>query len=169
MADIKPELAAEKPLPLNEKPLAGDEKLKQSLERFDNGEKAVNLEQARIRVIEEISQTEKAARAAAGPVGGVAAPAAKLQKQVENVLAEGMQDIYLSLAPAKRKEFKKAGEETAKKISRLLARAKINIGEIIKLIKKWLSLIPGLNKYFLEQAAKIKADEIVKIKQENKN
>jgi len=34
------------------------------------------------------------------------------------------------------------------------------------LIKKWLLLIPGVNKYFLEQEAKIKADEIVKMKNE---
>jgi len=167
MVDIKLDQQNEKAAALNEQPLVEGEKLKQSLERVDNVEKAKNLEQARKSVIEEISQTEPAASAAIGPVAGVAVPTAKLQKQVESVLAGGLAEIYLSLAPAKRKEFKKVGEETAKKISRLLAKAKINIGEIIKLIKKWLSIIPGVNKYFLEQEAKIKADEIIKMKNEN--
>ena len=164
MADIKSDIQAEKPLVLEEKPLADSEKLKQSLERFGIGEKAKNLEQAKKSVMEEVRLTESAAPAATAPRGAVSAPPAKQQKQIEKVLAEGLDDIYLSLAPVKRQEFKKAGEETAKKISQLLARAKINIHEIIKLIKKWLSLIPGMNKYFLEQAAKIKADEIIKMK-----
>lgn len=124
-------------------------------------------------------KTEQIERAAAGetrrkenvppvfiPVG-TAAPRAKLQKQVESVLSQGLSEIYLSLDPAKRAEFKKAGEKTAEKISRLLESAKINMRKIIALIKKWLMTIPGVNRYFLEQEAKIKADEIVKMKIKN--
>jgi len=29
----------------------------------------------------------------------------------------------------------------------------------------WLKLIPGVNKFFLEQEAKIKTDEVLKLKQ----
>ena len=94
----------------------------------------------------------------------IMAPIAKRQREIENILSAGMQDIYLNLTPEKRREFKRTGEETAVKINKLLTKAKINLGEIIKLIKKWLSLIPGINKYFLEQEAKIKADEIIKMR-----
>jgi len=163
MADIKPAATAEKLPPL--KPLVESKKLKQSLEYFDNVEKAKNFEQARKNVIKEIDQMENAASAGVlGSAAGIMAPTAKRQKQVESVLAKDLTDIYLSLAPEKREEFKKAGEQTADKINKLLSKAKINIGEIIKLIKKWLSLIPGVNKYFLEKEAKIKADELVKLK-----
>ncbi|MDD4271745.1 MAG: hypothetical protein PHF50_02980 [Patescibacteria group bacterium] len=165
MADIKPETAAGESLPLSENPLTGSEKLKQSLELFSKAEeeKANNFEQARKSVINEIYLMENTA-AAPAPAGSIIAPMVKRQKQVENVLSEGLADIYLSLTPAKRQEFKIKGEQTANKINQLLAKAKINIGEIIELIKKWLSLIPGVNKYFLEQEAKIKADELIKLR-----
>jgi len=52
-----------------------------------------------------------------------------------------------------------------KKINTLLDKAKINLGKIASLIRKWLSIIPGVNKFFLEQEAKIKADEIMKLKE----
>lgn len=164
MPDIKLDQPNEKAAAANERPLVQGEKLKQNPERLANGEQAKSLEQDKIGATEKISQTETMAPAAIGPVGGVTAPPAKRQKQVENILAQDLRDIYLNLAPQKQQEFKRAGEETAKKISRLLTKAKINIGEIIKLIKKWLSLIPGINKYFLEQEAKLKADELIKLK-----
>ncbi len=163
MPDIKLDQQKEMAPAVSEQAKDLGEKLKSSLENFNHGEKAKKLEQARQGMMEEISQSEKALPAAALPVGGVIAPQAKLQKQVENVLAEGMAEVYLDLAPDKRREFKKAGEETAKKISQLLAKTKINMGEIIKLIKKWLALIPGVNSYFLEQEAKIKADELIRL------
>jgi len=154
-------------LSLNEKSLVEGEKLKQSLENIIEGKRASNFEQARKNVISEISQMESSAPAGViGQAAGIIAPTAKIQKQVENVLSLGMAEIYLSLTPEKRQEFKIKGEETAKRIGQLLAKTKVNIGEIIKLIKKWLSLIPGMNKYFLEKEAKIKADEIIKIKSE---
>ncbi|MFA6306859.1 MAG: hypothetical protein WCV70_02615 [Patescibacteria group bacterium] len=168
MADIKPEIASGEKLSLNEKPLVDGDKLKQSLERIGSEEKINNLEQSRQTVASEIAQAENRPAAVIAPATGIIAPAARRQKQVENILVSGLADIYLSLTPAKRQEFKKAGEETARKINQLLSKAKVNIGDIIKLIKKWLMLIPGVNKYFLEQEAKIKADEIMKMKNENK-
>ncbi len=130
-------------------------------------ERIKKLEEARKTVIDEINQAENMAPPMIGPVGGVAAPTMQRQKQIETVLSSGLNEIYLNLTPEKQKQFKKAGEETAGKINLLLAKAKVNIGAIIKLIRKWLSLIPGVNRYFLEQEAKIKADEILKMKNEN--
>jgi hypothetical protein len=34
----------------------------------------------------------------------------------------------------------------------------------VDVIKRWLSIIPGINKFFLEQDAKIKAEKIIKLK-----
>lgn len=165
MADIKPELAAEKTLSLNEKPVLKPESLEERIGRGVDMEKIQKIEQARKNVISEISQAENTALTPAiGAAAGIMAPPAKRQKQVENILAEDLAEIYLSLSPEKRQEFKIKGEETAKKINQLLAKTKINVREIIKLIKKWLALIPGMNKYFLEKEAKIKADEIIKMK-----
>lgn len=168
MADLKPEARAEKSRTVNEKPISSAEV---SIEKSRHGaetERIKNLEQARKRVIEEIIRAETMPPAAAQPVGSMSVPQAQRQKQIENVLAGGLKEIYQNLTPVKQQEFKKAGEETARKINQLLAKAKININDIIKLIKKWLSLIPGLNKYFLEKEAKIKADELIKLRNENK-
>ncbi len=168
MADIKALPRTEKIEPIMEKPLVDSEKLKQSLEHLAESESAKSVEQIERAGFKDIDQLKQAAPAATLPPVGMMAPQAKQQKQIEKVLAEGLEEIYLSLTPEKQKEFKIAGEETAKKINQLLAKAKVKIGDIIKLIKKWLSIIPGLNSYFLEQEAKIKADEILKMKNGNK-
>jgi len=169
MADIKPAKLVESLESLSEKlPPSAGENLPERLERAvkEAGDQVKNIEQARKSVINEIIQTEKLAPAAVSQAGGLLTAQAKRQKQIENVLAKGLTEVYLNLAPAQRQEFKRAGEATARKINQLLLQTKINIGKIIKLIKKWLLLIPGVNKYFLEQEAKIKADEIVKMKNE---
>ena len=151
-----------------EKPLYNLESLKERIGRGPESEKIKKLEAARKMVINEIAKTENMAPATIGPVNGIVAPSIKRQKQIESVLSSGLKDIYLNLTPDKQKQFKRVGEETAIKINKLLAKTRVNIGAIIRLIKKWLSLVPGINKYFLEQEAKIKADEIVKIKQQSK-
>lgn len=104
------------------------------------------------------------ARATTTPIKSVISEYEQREKQIENFLARGLEEIYLGLPLEKQAEFRQAGEETAKKINKLLEKTKINIGKIVSLIRKWLSLIPSVNKYFLEQEAKIKTDEIVKLK-----
>lgn len=86
-----------------------------------------------------------------------------LQKEVEGLLEEGLGDFYQELAPAEQAEFRRQGEETAIKITDLLSKAAIKVRDIIKLIRDWLKVITGVNKYFLEQEAKIKADKILKL------
>jgi hypothetical protein len=118
---------------------------------------------------EKKAETEaaSAASAAARPVKSVIFGYEEREKQIENFLAGGLEEIYLGLPLEKQSEFRLKGEETAKKINKLLEKTKINIGKIVNLIRKWLALIPGVNKFFLEQEAKIKADEIVKLRIKN--
>jgi hypothetical protein len=92
-------------------------------------------------------------------------PKAPLQNEIEDILEEGLEGIYHSLDPATQKEFKEKGEETAFKISILIRQAKIKIRQILKLIIEWLKLIPGINKFFLEQEAKIKTDKILRLRE----
>lgn len=86
------------------------------------------------------------------------------EKEIEKVLAQDLEEVYLNMPSGKQKEFKERGEKTAQKINVLLDKTKIKARKIISLIKKWLSLIPGINKFFLEQETKIKTDEIMKMK-----
>jgi len=82
-------------------------------------------------------------------------------KKIEKILENEMDSIYLGLNDIKKKEFKVVGEQTAKQINTLIETGKATAKKVIELIKKWLSVVPGINKFFLEQEAKIKADEIL--------
>ncbi len=86
------------------------------------------------------------------------------RKQIDIILSDGLNDVFLSMTPKQQKKFQKEGIETVNKINRLLGQTKIKVKKIIDLIKKWLKNIPKVNKYFLEQEAKIKTDKILKLK-----
>ena len=90
------------------------------------------------------------------------------EEQIERILAKDMEEIFEGMPEMKQKEFKQQGEKTAKEISLMLEKTRVKIKKVINLIKKWLSVIPGVNKFFLEQESKIKTDEIMKIKTEHK-
>jgi hypothetical protein len=113
-----------------------------------------------VKPIGEIAGEETAAGFAIGQ--GVAQKQKEQEKQIENILAKNMEEAYLGMSPIRQTEFKREGEKTAREINSLLAKTKVKVNKIINLIKKWLSLIPGVNKFFLEQESKIKADEILK-------
>lgn len=81
--------------------------------------------------------------------------------EIENILADGLGDIYNNMEIQLKAEFKTRGEETAAKIELLLSQAKVKIKKIVILLKAWLKMIPSINKYFLEQEAKIKADKLI--------
>ncbi len=103
------------------------------------------------------------------PVSKVSSPAQQprlspLEQKVEDNLAEGLEGLYRELNPAEQIAFKAGGESTAKKITLLLQQVKVKVGEVLKLIRLWLLNIPGVNKYFVEQTAKIKADKILKLR-----
>jgi hypothetical protein len=83
---------------------------------------------------------------------------------IENIMAEGMDQVFLKMNPAQQKKFKNEGEKTAKKISKLMMKAKVSAEKVVLLIRRWLSMVPRINRFFLEQEVKIKADKILKIK-----
>lgn len=81
--------------------------------------------------------------------------------EIENILQENLADVYFNMSHAQRQLFKEEGERTAKEIGRIIASGKSVAVKVLELIKKWLRLIPGINKFFLEQEAKIKTDKIL--------
>lgn len=83
---------------------------------------------------------------------------------VENILEEDLAELYKRLSPHQRKQFKNEGERTARKIEQLLKKATTTIMEIIRLVRRWLRLLPGANVFFIEQEAKIKAERIMSLK-----
>lgn len=87
-----------------------------------------------------------------------------LMLKIEKILEDGLGDAYQELNPTQKQEFKIKGEETAQKIRAALSGAKVKVKKIFQLILEWLKVLPGINKFFLEQEAKIKADKIIGLK-----
>jgi len=86
------------------------------------------------------------------------------EKEIDKILSEGLEELYLQMTPEKRREFKQVGEETVQVINQMMSQTKVKIQKIIDLIRNWLSIIPGVNKFFLEQEAKIRTDKILKLR-----
>jgi len=89
-------------------------------------------------------------------------------KKIEQILSEDLDEIYASLTDSQKLIFKRKGEETASKIEILIHQVKINFKKILNLIKEWLfiliKMVPGINKFFLIQEAKIKTDKILNLR-----
>jgi hypothetical protein len=82
-------------------------------------------------------------------------------RQIESILEEDLADLFFRLDPQTQLEFKMEGEKTIQGIDKVLAQTKIRVKKIVDLIRHWLKLIPGINRHFLEQEAKIKTDKIL--------
>ncbi len=106
------------------------------------------------------------------PTTPVAAPVASPKDPVlvviEQILSDGLGDLYHEMSPAAQEKFKVKGEETASKIQQMIASARVQARLILKLIRDWLRVIPGVNRFFLEQESKIKTDKILAYTEKNK-
>ncbi len=155
----KPDFDIEK----KEAPVADTESLEKSREDvaekepgdIEKGESKKPLE----KIGEALSSRKKKASDSKSHI-----PNIKRQKEIDKILSEGLDEVFLSMDSKQQKEFTEEGEKTVKKINNLLDSTKIKLSKIISLIKDWLKKIPKVNRYFLEQEAKIKADKIIKLK-----
>jgi hypothetical protein len=86
------------------------------------------------------------------------------QTAIDDILEDGLADVYQNLTPDKQQELKQAGEQTVRQIDQLLDHAKSQLTKIIGLIRRFLAIIPGVNRFFLEQEVKIKTDKIMALK-----
>lgn len=95
-------------------------------------------------------------------------PQDRLVQEIEDILEEDLKELYLAMPKEKRAAFKVKGEETISLVRQLLQATHVNVKKIFQLIRAWLTLIPGVNRYFLEQEAKIKTDKIILVSGEEK-
>lgn len=132
-------------------------------------EKKIEIESMPAEGAVETERQEAAVPAPLPPPSAGAQPAkSPTLEKIENILQEDLQDIYFQMPPDKQAEFREVGEETATKIEQMISGVKVKVKKILELIIHWLRIIPGLNRYFLEQEAKIKTDEILKLKKDQK-
>lgn len=89
--------------------------------------------------------------------------------QIEKIMEENLGDVYSVLTPVQKQQFKIKGEETANKIKHIIETTSAKLGKIVKLIFEWLKILPGINHFFLEQEAKIKAEKIITLGEQKKH
>jgi len=116
---------------------------------------------------------ERPAVPAPAPAAPAPAPAPVQRKDpatrgVESILEEDLGDTYAKMNPALQAKFRKEGERVTGKIAAMVRSAKVKAREVLALISGWLKMIPGVNKFFLIQEAKIKTDKIVALGEEEK-
>jgi len=95
------------------------------------------------------------------PVVSAAPQKTERLQDIEGILSADLDFIYKSMPPEVQAEFKKQGEQTAHEIDSMVSKGKVRAKKIVRLIVRWLRIIPGINKFFLEQEAKIKTDNIL--------
>jgi hypothetical protein len=116
-----------------------------------------------VRPIEAASLRESAPGSATPAPAPVAIVQTKdaYHVKVERILEDNLGDVYLSMPQQTRILFKARGEEAASKLRTMIESAKVKAQTVLHLIREWLKLIPSVNRYFLEQEAKIKTDKII--------
>lgn len=116
---------------------------------------------------EQAAAVQPTVQPAAVPVTqqAVTSKSEELQK-IENILAEDLEPLFKELPANRQQEFKLKGEETATQIEKILSAVKFHANKIIALIRAWLTMIPGVNKFFIEQETKIKVDKLLEYKEE---
>lgn len=122
---------------------------------------------------EETAPTSVVAATAAAPgdlpVAAATAPEKdEVFKAVEKILEDGLGDYYQQLPEPAKVRFQQKGEQVAGEIAVMVRQLKVKVKQVILLIRDWLLTIPGVNKFFLEQEAKIKTDRILELERERR-
>lgn len=86
-----------------------------------------------------------------------------ITSKIEKVLEKNIGEAYQNLSPSGKEAFKIKGEKTAGVVKEMIESGRAKAYKIFQLIFDWLRLLPGVNRFFLEQEAKIKTDELIKL------
>ncbi|MFH0857672.1 MAG: hypothetical protein V1848_02900 [Candidatus Magasanikbacteria bacterium] len=88
----------------------------------------------------------------------------EITKQIEQIMEEGLADAFKELSVVEQQQFKMKGEEVALELRVQMKKTKVKMKKIFQLLFDWLRLLPGINKLYLRQEAKIKADKIMNLR-----
>jgi hypothetical protein len=108
---------------------------------------------------------------AAASVPKASAPAVRKDptvRGVESVLEDGLGETYAKMKPALQAKFRKEGERVTARIVAMMRTASVKARTVLGLIADWLKMIPGVNRFYLVQEAKIKTDRILALAEEEK-
>lgn len=160
MAD-KPSIGAPSPIEVTQR-----EKPEVRLERPESASQPVRVEKETRSPKKERVPTSVGSHPTPAPHAKKRSEKSETRKEIEDILAKDLEEVYLSLPAAMRARFRSEGEKTAIKVELLFHKAKLAILDIIKIIREWLLIVPGVNRFFVEQEAKIKADKLIHLHDE---
>lgn len=147
----------------DESPLLADERAYEDLEAQDNQDRF--LEEAEDAPTSSVTQAVAATDDATSTL--VAAPAKdEVTLELEKILEDGLGEYVSSMPDEARTRFLYKGQETAQRLAIMVNGVKIQAKKVVELIRDWLLTIPGVNKFFLEQEAKIKTDRVLSFSEE---
>lgn len=81
--------------------------------------------------------------------------------QVKKILEDELGEDFERLSDAAKERFFTKGNELARQLAVRIRKRALPPGLVHKGVTKWLSTIPRVNKYFLEQAAKTRTDTLL--------
>ncbi len=82
---------------------------------------------------------------------------------VEKILERDLGEYVQALPEDQRARFQKKGQEVADEIAKMVRELHLQVKRVLTLIRDWLLTLPGMNKFFLEQEAKIKTDQMLEL------
>lgn len=118
---------------------------------------------------EKITSSHKVKQLSPIPAAPASQPKAELLLKVEDILSEDLEEIYQKMTPENQRKFRAKGEEVSRTVWQMIETAKLQLKKILILLREWLKLIPGVNRYFLEQETKIKIDKIIELTHKQKH
>jgi hypothetical protein len=145
----------------DESPLVADERAYETLEIQETQD--AFLEQAEDAPTTVIRSAQAADTATASPTAAL--PKDEVTVKLEKILEDGLGEYVSAMPEEARTRFLYKGQETAAQLSVMVRGLKIHAKKVVELIRDWLLTIPGVNKFFLEQEAKIKTDRVLELEQ----
>jgi hypothetical protein len=85
----------------------------------------------------------------------------EIGQKIEEILSQDLEIFTEKLSPIEKKKFEIKTEETAGAIEKIINSAKIASQKILNIIKRFLRLLKGVNRFFIEKESKIKTDKIL--------
>ncbi len=149
-----------------ETPLVPQEQPENELSPFEVEEAAEALEATEEHFLEEVPAEPIVVPVAervpvpTPKVVAVLPPKDETLLRIEQILEEDLGELYTKLPASAQPLFKQRGEEASLEIAGMVKHLSLKVKRALELVRKWLLTIPGVNKFFLEQQAKIKIDKI---------
>lgn len=149
--------------PLPEKQPLGPEKL-ETPQPVEQAEKVETLQPKK----QEEAPLPTGKKAVSNKDDVVSKEKTQTRKKIEAIMQEDVRELYQSMNAEEQEKFRDKGMEVGNKIEILITTFKAKARNLLKLLMGWLLLVPKANKYYLEQEAKKKTEELIELALEEK-